>query len=77
MNLVPPGLDETVTRQSWDAPALIYWLSAGRAQRLSPAWSETPWQGSSRARRPAGFRTRPSASGNERWEGIPMKSVGD
>jgi hypothetical protein len=30
MNLVPPGFDETVTRQSSDAPALIYWLSAGR-----------------------------------------------
>ena len=45
MNLVPPGFDETATRQSSDALALIYWLSAGRAQRLSPAWSETPRHG--------------------------------
>ena len=46
--LVPRDFDETVTRQSWDVLALIHCLSAGRAQRLSPAWSETHWQGNSR-----------------------------
>jgi hypothetical protein len=59
-NRVPPGFDEMVTRRSWDALALIYWLSAGRAQRLKPAWNEPPCTSNRRATLPS--RGRPSAT---------------